>query len=202
MALTIPQLQKYLHSLEDIALEYGMRLNQQKTEVLVQAKGDTTSLTFQDGSPGPTTPQAKYLGSMVSWRNPFDTAFYDRRGLSEQACKKLRLVWTSSMSQKQKLRTFQATFLAVLTYGLEALTVTEKQLHRLDAHYIRFLRRIVGIKASFYSHVTNQEVYRKAKFPKLPSDLIAEAQFKRFTTPPQKPPPPPIMLCLLLHLRI
>ena len=81
------------------------------------------------------------------------------------------------MSQKQKLKTFQATFLPVLTYGLDALTVTEKQLHRLDAHYIRFLRRIVGIKASFYSHITNQEVYKKAKYPKLPSDVISDAQF-------------------------
>ena len=95
------------------------------------------------------------------------------------------------MSQKQKLLTLQATFLPVLTYGLEALTITEKQLHRLDAHYIRFLRRIVGIKVSFYSHVTNQEVYRKARFPKLPSDLIAEAQFKMlqevYHTAPESP---------------
>ena len=158
-----------------------MHLNYQKTEVLVKAEGDTTPLTFRDGSPVPTTPQAKYLGSMVSWKNPFETAFYHRKGLSEQAYKKRRLVWNSSMSQKQKLKTFQATFLPVLTYGLDALTVTEKQLHRLDAHYIRFLRRIVGIKASFYSHVTNQEVYKKAKYPKLPSDVISEAQFSMLT---------------------
>ena len=82
------------------------------------------------------------------------------------------------MSQKHKLKVFQSTFLPVLTYGLDAVTITEKQLHRLDAHYIRFLRRIVGIKASYYSHVPDQEVYKKAQYPKLPSDVIVDLQFK------------------------
>jgi len=191
LALTTPQLQKYLTALEDVALEYGMHLNQQKTEVLVQQEGDNTPLTFKDGAPVPTTPQIKYLGSMISWKHPFETAFYHRKGLSEQAYKKLRLVWNSSMAQKRKLGIFQATFLPVLTYGLDALTITEKQLHRLDAHYIRFLRRIVGVKASYYSHVTNQAVYNKAKHPKLPSDIIAELQFKMlqevYSTPQESP---------------
>ena len=68
------------------------------------------------------------VGSAEESANMTKTAFYHRKGLSEQAYKKLRLVWNSSMSQKQKLKTFQATFLPVLTYGLDALTVTEKQL--------------------------------------------------------------------------
>ena len=165
LALTIPQLQTYLSTLETLALEYGMHLNQQKTELLVHNEEDKTTLHFQDGSLVPTTPHIKYLGSMICWKNPFDMAFYHRRGLSEQAYKKLRLVWSSTMPQKHKLKVFQATFLPVLTYGLDAVTITEKQLHRLDAHYIRFLRRIVGIKASYYSHVTNQEVYKKNSVP-------------------------------------
>ena len=41
-------------------------------------------------------------------------------------------------------------------YGI----LTTPQLDRLDAYYCRFLRRIVGIKASYYSKVTNRHAIR------------------------------------------
>ena len=34
----------------------------------------------------------------------------------------------------------------LLVYGLDALTLQQKHLKRIDAFYIRFLRRIIGIK--------------------------------------------------------
>ena len=55
--------------------------------------------------------------------------------------------------------------LLVLLYGLDsltALTLTTKDLNRIDGFWFRFLRRIVGVKASFYSRISSEEVYRKA----------------------------------------
>ena len=43
---------------------------------------------------------------------------------------------------------------------------------------MRFLRRIVGIKASYYSRITNNEVWRRARYPKKPSDLLLQKQHK------------------------
>ena len=101
-----------------------MHLNQHKTALLVHKEGDTTTLHFRDGSLVPTTPHIKYLGSMVSWKHPLEISFYHRRGLSEEAYKKLRPVWNNTM-----------TFLPVLTYGLDAITITEKQGMRRRGRY-------------------------------------------------------------------
>ena len=85
-----------------VAQEYGMKLNQSKTELLTHPKSDHTALTYSDGSAVPTTTQGKYLGSRISWTNPLHTAFNHRLGLTEEASKKLRFVWNSSLRRSLK----------------------------------------------------------------------------------------------------
>ena len=66
----------------------------------------------------------------------------------------------------------------MLVYGLDALTLQDKHLKRADAHYIRFLWRIVGVKASYYSRKTNVEVYRRAGEPRRPMDTLHKLRLK------------------------
>ena len=155
MALTSPQLQSMLSALESVAQEYGMKLNHTKTEVLEHLESDHTALKFLDGSTVPTVTQVKYPGSRISWNNPFQTAFYHRLGLTEEAFKKLRLVWNSSLP-----RAF-----IILLYGLDSLTLTDKLLKKIDGQCYRFLRRSIGVKASYYSRITNREVWIQAGKP-------------------------------------
>ena len=121
------------------------------------------------------------MGSHISWKDPFSVAFKHRAALAEAAYKKLRLVWNSQLTRRTKLRIFQATFLPVLTYGLDALTLADKNLDRIDAFFLRFLSRIVGIKASYYSRVSNEVVWRTANYPKKPSDRLHKIQYKILT---------------------
>ena len=53
-----------------------------------------------------------------------------------------------------------------------------ENLEQVDAWYYRFLRRIIGIKASYYSRVSNAEVYHKAGSPRKPSDMLNKLQYK------------------------
>ena len=177
-SLTTPQGQSMLHALESEALLYGMSLNQSKTELLTNPAFQEPKWCFLNGDPVPTTEVVKYLGSHVSWTKAFDTAFSHRRALAEEAHKKLRLVWNSSLPRNEKLKIFQAVFIPTLIYGLDSLTLTTPHLKRIDAFYIRFLRRIVGIKASFYSRVPNTEVWETAGKPRLPSDFLLKAEVK------------------------
>ena len=86
------------------------------------------------------------------------------------------MVWNSSLSRKIKLHIFQSSFVPILTYGLDAITLTTPLLKRVDAFYYRFLRRVVGVKASYYSRITNQEVWNKANQPRLPSETLHKLQ--------------------------
>ena len=65
----------------------------------------------------------------------------------------------------------------VLIYGLDTLTLTEKQINRIDAYYNQFLRRIVNIKASFCSRVSNHVVWETAGYPTKPSYFLLNAQY-------------------------
>ena len=177
MALTTTQLQSFLTTVEQEADLYGMRLNQEKTEILTHPKKTPPTIRFLDGSKVPTTTQTRYLGSMISWERPFEAAFYHRASLAETAYKKLRLIWNSRLSQRRKLYIFQTTFVPILTYGLATLSLKDAQLKRVDAFYHRFLRRIFGIKATYYSRISNQEVWEKALRPQLPSAIISGFQF-------------------------
>ena len=169
LALTAPQLQSILSALEDLTAEYGMSLNKIKTELLVRPHHSEPALRFKDGSCVPAKTVVKYLGSIISWTKPFETAFYHRAALAEEAFKKLRLIWNSALCLKERLKIFQATFLPILICGLDALTLTTPHLKRIDALNIRFLRRVVRVKASYYSRIPNVEVYEQAHRPRLPS---------------------------------
>ena len=134
-----------------------MKLNQDKTELLTHPDWETPNVQFSDGTLVKTTPQVKCLGCKISWKAPFETAF----------------------THRLQVKFFQATFLPVLLYDLDSLTLTTPQLRRIDAQYLRLLRRI-GIKASYCSRIPNQEVWRQAGHPTLPSGRLHWVQYTRF----------------------
>ena len=151
-----------------------MHLNLTKTEILVDPRRATPAITCADGSPVTTTTQVKYLGSMISWTKPFDTAFKHRAALAETGYKKLRLVWNSNLPGNTKLRIFQSTCIPILINGLDTLTLTDKQINRIDAYYLKFLRRIVNMKASFYSRISNHAAWRTAGSLNAPYNIVSE----------------------------
>ena len=155
LALTTTQMQTFLSALEQGAAEYGMSLNSTKTELLVKNPGDQGNLVFRDDTQVPTTTHIKYLGGMIAWEQPFEIAFRHRAALAGESYKKLRLVWNSNRSNKHKLYIFRTTFAPTLGYGLDALTLTDPNLKRIDAWYHKFLRRVIGIKATYWSRISN-----------------------------------------------
>ena len=134
-----------------------MRLNEAKIEIL-SSTPQPDPVFFSSGEPVEVVEVVTYLGSMISFTKPFDVAFMHRLGVAETAYQKMRLVWNCNMPRKRKIKLFMATFVPCLTYGLDALTLTAKDLKRLDGQFYRFLRRAIGIKASYYSRISNAEV--------------------------------------------
>ena len=160
MSLTTPQLQSILRFRKTEASPYGMSLSNTKTVYLL------------DSSRVPVVNQVKHLGSQVSWLEPFETTFFHRASIAKTTCKKLGLVRNSSLTKKAKLRKFQSTFRSTLIYGLDAFPLTTPQLEGIDACYRRFLKRVIGINASYYSRVPNHSVWRQAGYPKFPSTQL------------------------------
>ena len=53
-----------------------------------------------------------------------------------------------------------------------------KHFATIDSWYFALLRRVLGIKASYYSRISNKEVWVQAEKPVLPSQLVLSQQFR------------------------
>ena len=59
------------------------------------------------------------------------------------------------------MQVYNAIIVAQLTYGLSTVQLTPSMLAKLDAFQMRGLRYILKIEHSYYSRVTNEQVYEK-----------------------------------------
>ena len=172
---------EYLRNVQSEATLYGLFLNFTKTEYL-KTQHNNTPPSFIDSTPTPTNEKIKYLGSMVSWNNPTLEAINHRISQAHIAYGKLSQFWKTSVPKTTRLTIFRSYVVSVLLYGLSTLTLEDKHLKKIDSWYYQFLRRVVGIKAAFYSRIPNQAVWEKANRPIIPSQTLLSEQFQQLTT--------------------
>ena len=113
MAVTLEQLQEFLHAVEVEASLYNMMLNKDKTELLVRSPTDPT-ITFANGDPVPRSQEIKF-----SWTTPPKTAIKHRVAIANASFSKLHHVWCSKLPWKSKSRVFQSSIVPSLEYSLE-----------------------------------------------------------------------------------
>ena len=170
--------EEYLCHLQSEASLYGLLLNLEKTELLNHPNRQSPPPSFIDGTQVQTNDQVKYLGSLFSWHKPTLTALQHRIALANTAFNKLTHLWRSSLSRKAKVHIFLANIVPVLLHGVPTLTMENKHFAKVDSWFFAHLRRVLGIKASYYSHITNKEVWLQAGRPVVPSQMVLAAQFR------------------------
>ena len=85
----------------------------QKTELFINPLDHSArTLYSSDGTKVPEAESVRYLRSLISWVDPFLTAFGHR-----SVYRKLRLVLNCSISTRDQVQLFQAVFIPILTYG-------------------------------------------------------------------------------------
>ena len=65
-------------------------------------------------------------------------------------------------SLKWKLRVLDAVIHSKILYGMETLVISQSDYDKNDAFRVRIFRKILNIKHSFWSHVTNETVMNTA----------------------------------------
>ena len=191
ISVTKPQMNDILKAIEVEATLYGMLLNKEKTVSLEYNADAPQVLYFADGSPVPITTDTKYLGSQVTWDKATKHAIEARKAKAHISYIKLQHFWRSRINSRTKTRIFHAIVLPTLLYGLDTLTLEIKHLKTIDAWYHKYLRRALGVKDSYYSHISNRRVWTLAGRPTLPSQILTSAQLKQLAnslaTPPNNP---------------
>ena len=112
------------------------------------------------------------MGTKVCWENPTKAAVLDRPQKSHVPYCKLQHLWRSRLCWKTKVHLFHSYIVPVLLYSLATLTLEDKHMTSIDGWCFKYLRRCMGIKASYYSHIPNRTVWIKASRPTLLSQIL------------------------------
>ena len=124
----------------------------------------------------PTTPQFKYPGSMISWKNSLEHAFRHGAALAEEAYKKWHLVWNSYLTVTRAVLIFQTTFTPGAFVRPRPPHPTHKHLPvpRIDAYFHCFFQGSIRIRASFSSCIFNLIVWEQSRRLQLPSTVLLD----------------------------
>ena len=147
--------QEMLVRIETEANNVGLHLNTTKTEAMVFNVSQPIILTAKNGSPIKIVENFKYLGA---WMHSTEKDFSVRKALAWSTCNKLRMILSSQLSRKIKVRIFVATVESVLLYGAESWTLTTALKKQLDGCYTRMLRMAVDV--TWKERLTNDQLYQ------------------------------------------
>ena len=94
--------------------------------------------------------------------------------------KLLDILWKhTNVTKKDKYRIYLACIVSKLMYGLQTAWLTKAQNTKLDGFHARCVRRIVGIKHSYWSRISNVDVLSCVNAVPL-SKLLLEQQLLVF----------------------
>ena len=162
---TLQSLRCMLHEVEREAKKYGLRLNVTKTSLIcigVPKNRPKPKMKTLEGKNIPVRDADKTLGFLLG------AGGLNKRNISRKVSsllytmKKFKLVWTSKMKIKKKVEKYYSLVLSRAAWGVHLLTLGKTDFHTLEYHHNRCLRRILGIKASYISRVSNKDVLVKA----------------------------------------
>ena len=163
---SIQGVQKLLSALEYASNCIGLYLNELKTEHMHKSFSHVPVLDVKTlkNSILRKVEDYKYLGSFIS---SSQKDFQVRKGLAWAACNKLHSIWSSKLSNRIKLLSFQTIIQPILLYGSETWTLSRLLEKRLDGTYTRLLMRVKNL--SWKDHPTLKQIY--GDLPKI-SDVI------------------------------
>lgn len=165
-------LNRFCHS----ASLFGLQVNTDKTEVLVQPPTmppQVMPVLSVGNVELKTVERFVYLGSAVTSDGSSDAEISRRIQAASFSFGRLRpRVWANhDLKMSTKLEVYRAVVLSALLYALEACVLYRRQVRRLTSIQVRHLRQIMRI--SWQERVPNVEVLRRAGMPSVEALLTA-----------------------------
>jgi hypothetical protein len=157
MALTCSsaaELLQFLHVLDDVCAECGLRINAAKTEVMSIDRRGLDPLPAEihlRGGKVKQVKQFKYLGSLVTSDCTFEAEINARIAKAGAAFHRFRHVWDAPSRKFPvglKSVMYQTCVRTVLLFGSESWALPEALMQRLNVFHNNCLRRILGVRRS------------------------------------------------------
>lgn len=161
LAESSEDLQILLNAVYASSIQYGLDMNTKKTKYMVVSKKITPQTNLQINHT--TVEQVrsyKYLGCTVNDRWEQHQEIKSRIEQARNAFGKMRpLLCNRNLSIELRKRMVKCYVFPILLYGMEAWTLTEETMRRINAFELWLYRRILRIP--WVDHITNDEVLRR-----------------------------------------
>ena len=170
--------EQYMEAIEACGREYGLQIHWGKVQLLTVCTDQF--LKSPTGQALNRSTSMVYLGSAIDSDGKYTAELSRRIGAATCDFNTLTAVWkNASLSAARKVEVFNAVIVSKLRYCTASAWLSKGCLRRLDGFHCRCLRKILGIKASFISRVSNDQVRTLAKTKHL-SVEIRRSQLKLF----------------------
>lgn len=156
-------LQKLMNNLNDTAKKFNMKINVEKTKVMVvtqEDNGKVVDITI-DGQRIEQVKCFKYLGSNITDDGRSTVDVKCRIAMAKEAFNKRKELLTKGLSKRLKKRMVKILIWPVVMYGCETWTLLEGEIQRLQAFEMWLWRRLE--KIPWTDKVSNQEVLRRVE---------------------------------------
>ncbi|XP_076039445.1 uncharacterized protein LOC143024517 [Oratosquilla oratoria] len=140
----------------------GLKINVNKTEILIQRKNPEPHLTFYiNGDEIKHVTNFKCLGSIVSEKHSIDKEICNRINQASAAFGKLcsRVFFNDNLRLDTKIAVYTAV-LSTLLNSAETWTAYRKHIKQLEAFHINILQKI--LKLSWKDKIPDTEIFQRA----------------------------------------
>ena len=137
----------------------GLKMNVNKTEILIQRQNPEPHLTFHiNGDEIKQVTSFKYLGSILSDKHNIDEEVCNRINQASVAFGKLhtRVFQNDNLRLDTKIEVYTAVCITSLLYGAETWTVYRRHIKQLEAFHIGSLQRI--LKLTWRDRIPHTEI--------------------------------------------
>ena len=141
--------------------KWKMRINWQKTKVMVVQRGGGTCHLVVDDVEVEAVQTTKYLGAMFNDKASCNDEIENTIGTATRMVGALRrqVIERKELSKATKLRVINAMVVPTLLYGSETWTLQKRHRSRIQAMDMRYLRKIEGV--SRLDRVPNEDIRRR-----------------------------------------
>lgn len=141
------ELQHALERFVAVCDDAGMKVNVNKSEVMVISRTPIQCTLHVSGVPLKQVEKFKYLGVLFTSDGKSNAELSCRIGQAGSILRELgqSVIRKAELSVQAKLSVFNSVYVPTLTYGHEIWVVTERIRSRIQAAEMRFLRGVAGI---------------------------------------------------------
>ena len=155
-------LQRTVNRLNDTAKKFDMKINVQKTKVMVVSKaGDKFVNITIDGQRVEQVSSFKYLGSNISEDGRCVNDIRCRIAMAKEAFNSRKVLLSKRWDKALKKRMIKVLIWPIVLYGCETWTLLQEDIDRLQALEMWLWRQLEGVR--WEDHISNEIVLERVE---------------------------------------